>query len=463
MQKFMDKDFLLKTDTARELYHSYAAKAPIFDYHCHLIPAEIEKNIRFENITKVWLGDGHYGDHYKWRMIRANGYSTLEEDPWVFFQSWVATLEQLVGNPLYHWTHLELQRYFGITEPLTMKNAKAVYDECNRQLATNPDLNVFGIFKKFNVYAVGTTDDPVDSLSSHIAVKGKTDTKVIPSFRPDKAMNIDKATFVPYIGSLAKAANMDINNAEDVLVALEKRLDFFVSVGCKASDHALEDAPFAPAPISEVNAIFSKVMSGNVPTAEEAEKYRFFIMKGLGEMYAKKNLVMQLHFASIRDNNSKMFSLLGPDTGYDAVGSSITAKKLSGFLDSMEQDGLLPKTILYSLNPNDYYIMGTVMGCFQGGVPGKVQIGSAWWFCDHKDGMEQQMKSLGNIGMLSKFVGMLTDSRSFLSYPRHEYFRRILCNILGTWAEDGEIPCDMPFLGKIVSDISFNNALNYFN
>jgi len=463
MRKFMDEDFLLKNDVAKELFHQHSENKPIFDYHCHLNPAEIAQDKRFDNISALWLGSRTFGDHYKWRAMRSNGLTEQVDDPWVKFYSWAQTLENLYGNPLFHWTHLELQRYFGIEDVLTTKTARKIYDECNRQLKENPELSVFGIFRKFNVYAVGTTDDPADSLEHHIALKGKSPAKVIPSFRPDKAMNIDQAPFVPYIAKLGQAAGMEIKSAADVLKALEKRLDFFVQAGCRASDHALKDAPYAPASESQVNAIFEKAMNGEEITPLEAEQYRFYIMKGLGRAYAKRGIVMQLHMASIRDNNTRKFKALGVDTGYDSVTDSIHAERLSRFLDSMEQEDLLPKTILYSLNPNDYYVMGTLMGCFQSeGVPGKIQMGSAWWFCDHKDGMEQQMKTLGNLGLLSRFVGMLTDSRSFLSYPRHEYFRRIMCNIIGTWVEDGEVPYDMDILGRMVEGISFDNALAYF-
>lgn len=463
MRKFMDEDFLLHNDVAKELYHKHSEGLPIFDYHCHLNPAEIAADTRFDNISALWLGTRTFGDHYKWRAMRSNGLTEQVDDPWTKFYSWAQTMEHLYGNPLFHWTQLELKRYFGIDKVLTSKTAKEIYDECNRQLKSNPDLSVFGIFRKFNVYAVGTTDDPADSLEHHIQLQGKSPAKVIPSFRPDKAMNIDQEPFVPYIAQLAKAAGMEIKSAEDVMKALEKRLDFFVQCGCRASDHALMDAPYAPATTEEVNAIFRRAMEGLSITAEEAEKYRFYIMKNLGKAYAKRGLVMQLHFASIRNNNTAKFRLIGVDTGYDAVYDNIHAEKLVRFLDSMEIEGLLPKTILYSLNPGDYYVLATVMGCFQGeGVPGKIQLGSGWWFCDHKDGMELQMRTLGDLGLLSRFVGMLTDSRSFLSYPRHEYFRRIMCNLIGTWVEDGEVPYDMEILGRMTEGISFNNAKAYF-
>ncbi len=463
MKKFMDEDFLLKTDVAKELFHRHSEKKPIYDYHCHLNPEEIAQDKRFDNISTLWLGTRTFGDHYKWRAMRSNGLTEQVDDPWLKFYNWAQTMENLYGNPLFHWTQLELKRYFGIDDVLTTKTAKMIYDECNRQLRDREDLSVFGIFRKFNVYAVGTTDDPADSLEHHIALQGRSPAKVIPSFRPDKAMNIEQETFAPYIQTLSKAAGIQIKSAEDVLAALENRLDFFVRCGCRASDHALTDAPYAVASEARVNAVFKKAMNKEPLSPLEAEQYRFYILKGLGRLYAKRGIVMQLHMAAIRNNNSRKFCELGADTGYDSVGDSIHAEKLSKLLDSMEKENLLPKTVLYSLNPNDYYVMGSLMGCFQGeGVPGKIQMGSAWWFCDHRDGMEQQMKSLGNLGLLSRFVGMLTDSRSFLSYPRHEYFRRIMCNIIGTWVEDGEVPYDEDILGRMVEGISFDNALAYF-
>lgn len=463
MKNFMDREFLLQNPTAQKLYHEFAENQPIFDYHCHLIPSEIADDIRFNNISEVWLGNRSYGDHYKWRAIRANGVAIEDiSDPWERFKVWAEAIEVAIGNPLYHWTHLELQRYFGITEPLSVKSAKAIYDECNRQLKENSDLSVFGIFNKFNVYAVGTTDDPADSLEFHAGVKGKTRTKVLPSYRPDKAINIDAPEFSAYIAKLATASKMEIKTAEDVVKALVKRLDFFVENGCLATDHALMDVPYAPASVGEVNSIFEKAMNCGVLSDEDVEKYRFFILKNLGEAYAKRNLVMQLHFASIRNNNKRKLTELGPDTGYDATFNNVSSSKLAAFLNSMEENNALPKTVLYSLNPGDYYVLATVMGCFQSGIPGKLQLGSAWWFCDHKDGMEEQMKTLGNLGLLGRFIGMLTDSRSFMSYPRHEYFRRILCNMVGTMVENGEVPNDMDLLGKMIKNISFENARRYF-
>ncbi|MDY4610218.1 MAG: glucuronate isomerase [Sphaerochaetaceae bacterium] len=465
MKKFMDENFMLNNKTAEVLYHDYAAGQPIFDYHCHLIPQEIATDKRFTTITDAWLG----GDHYKWRMMRANGVpETLvtgkDADPYEKFLAWAGTMEQLVGNPLFHWTHLELQRYFGIDLVLNRKNAPEIYRIANEKFANDPELSVFGIMKKFNVYAVGTTDDPADDLHYHevIAKEGKCPAKVIPSFRPDKALNIDKPDFAEYIAKLGKAAGMEIKSVSDVISALEKRLDFFAALGCKASDHALAYAPFAIKNDAEVEAIFAKKMEGAALCQCEVDAYRTRVLIALAKAYNKRNIAMQLHFASIRDNNTRMFRQLGPDTGYDASHDMAMSQNLSALLNAMAATDNLPKTILYTLNPKDYYPLATLMGCYQDGIPGKMQLGSAWWFCDHRDGMEEQMKVLGNIGLLGRFVGMLTDSRSFLSYPRHEYFRRILCNILGTWVEAGEIPNDIDMLGEMVKNISFGNAKAYF-
>ena len=465
MKKFMDEQFLLQTKTAQTLFHEYAKDQPIFDYHCHLIPSEIAQNKRFTTITDAWLG----GDHYKWRAMRSNGISedlitSKNADPFDKFMAWADTMENCLGNPLYHWTHLELQRYFGITEVLNRKNAKAIYDEANRKFKEDENLSVRGIMKQFNVYAVGTTDDPADDLAYHkeIASQKEFPAKVIPSYRPDKALNIEKDTFADYIALLAKAASMSIHSATDVVSALINRLDYFVSMGCKASDHALITAPAIFKSEAEVNSIFAKKMDGNALSSIEIEAYKTYVLSHLARAYAKRDIAMQLHFAAIRDNNGMMFQQLGPDTGFDASHDKELAESLSAFLNALSTTGEVPKTILYTLNPKDYYTLGTLMGCYQGGIPGKIQLGSAWWFADHKDGMEQQMKTLGNIGLLPRFIGMLTDSRSFLSYPRHEYFRRILCNILGTWAEDGEIPNDMEMLGNVVKNISFENAKAYF-
>ena len=470
----MDENFLLESETARALYRA-SKDEPIYDYHCHLVPAQIAENKQFANLAEIWLG----GDHYKWRMMRAMGYdeSCVSGDapPYERFLAWAKTVENLIGNPLYHWTHLELQRYFGIFEPLTEKSAPSIWEKANALLKT-PELSVKGIFEKFKVFAVGTTDDPVDSLEHHIAIKdgtapiGKINTKVMPSYRPDKALNINLAGFASYIKTLAEASGVTIKNTDDVLSALEKRLDFFVSLGCRASDHALEYAPYAIAPDSQIENTFQDAMTGKEVSRDNADAYKTKILCGLAKLYADRDIIMQLHLAAIRNVSGRMFKSLGPDTGYDAVHDREQSANLAALLSRMEltaEKTSLPKTILYTLNPKDYYPLATIMGGFQGkgqgkNIEGKMQLGTAWWFCDHRDGMIEQMRILANVGMLPVFVGMLTDSRSFLSYPRHEYFRRILCNLIGGWVENGEYPKDMEKLEKMVKDISFGNANKYF-
>jgi glucuronate isomerase len=484
MKKFMGKDFLLSSKTARKLFFEAAREEPIFDYHCHLIPQEIAENQRFPTIAAMWLG----GDHYKWRVLRANGIPenliTGNADPYDKFLAWADTVPKLIGNPLYHWTHLELQRYFGINEPLNRRSADYIWDAANQQLANDPDFSVFGIFKKFKVRGVGTTDDPADTLEWHHKTKGACETLVIPSFRPDRIVNIEKPDFPAYIEKLAAVAGKSIGNLDDLLAVIVDRIDFFSQMGCRASDHGLDYMPYATAHSdnprekavnhgqweSEVKQIFAAALDGKAPDSREAESWKTFILYFLGGQYFKHGWVMQIHLAAIRNNNTQALGTIGPDTGFDAVHDHPLAEKLSRFLDLLDYSGALPRTILYSLNSKDFYTMGTLMGCFQGtsdfsksAFPGKMQLGSGWWFLDHIDGMETQMKILGNIGLLSRFIGMLTDSRSFLSYPRHEYFRRVLCNIVGAWAENGEIPCDMPLLKNMVRDISFRNAWSYFN
>ncbi len=404
--------------------------------------------------------------------MRANGVpeeliTGKDADPYEKFLAWADTMENALGNPLYHWTHLELQRYFGIHEILNTKNAKAIYEEANRQFKENENLSVTGIMKQFKIYAVGTTDDPpADDLAYHkqIASQKEVPATVIPSYRPDKALNIEKETFCAYMESLETVSGKSITLVSDVIEILINRLDFFVSMGCKASDHALVTAPSVFKSEREVNEIFTKKMNGKSLNHEEVEAYKTFVLTHLAKAYAKRDIAMQLHFAAIRDNNGLMYKKLGPDTGYDASHDKDLAEGLSAFLNNLSATGEVPpKTILYTLNPKDYYTLATLMGCYQDGIPGKMQLGSAWWFADHKDGMEEQMKILGNVGLLPpRFIGMLTDSRSFLSYSRHEYFRRILCNILGNWAEEGEVPYDMEMLGKVVENISFGNAKAYF-
>jgi glucuronate isomerase len=472
----MDRDFLLSNKTAIRLFHEAAAGENIFDYHCHLNPREIAEDRRFSDLASMWLG----GDHYKWRVLRANGIAekliTGDGDPYDKFLAWAETVPKTIGNPLYHWTHLELQRYFDIHEPLNRESAPAIWKAANERLKNDPELSVFGIFKKFKVYALGTTDDPVDNLEWHEKAAGATETKVLPSFRPDRILNIEKPDFVEYTGKLGAAAGRNISSLEDLLAALRDRIAFFDRMGCRISDHGLEYFPFETSrgdtpgsPVDrgrwekEMRELFAAALAGKAPDARGAESWKTFVLNFLGEAYADRGWVMQIHLAAIRAVNSRAVRTIGPDTGYDAVHDLPAAEKLARFLDLLESRDKLPKTILYSLNLKDLYPLGTIMGCFQGGgIPGKLQLGSGWWFLDHIDGMEAQMRILGNVGLLSRFVGMLTDSRSFLSYPRHEYFRRILCNILGTWVENGEIPDDFPLLAGMVKDISFGNAERYF-
>lgn len=464
MKQFMDKDFLLSNETAKTLYHDYAAKMPIIDYHCHINPAEIAENKQFKNITEVWLG----GDHYKWRAMRSNGvdekYITGDATDREKFQKWAETLPKAIGNPLYHWTHLELRKYFGYEGVLNGETAEEVWNLCNEKLQSG-NLNVRDIIDMSDVKVICTTDDPVDSLEYHkqIAADSTCKVKVLPAWRPDKAVNIEKETFAAYIRHLAEVSEIAITNLESLFVALNIRLDFFHNMGCRASDHGLDYVLYNAASAEEVDAIFQKALAGETVSYDEMEKYKTALLIFLGEAYAKRGWVMQLHYGAIRDNNKDMFAKLGPDTGFDCINTRNCAEGTAAFLNALQAKGQLPKTIIYSLNPNDNASIGTIIGCFQGSeVAGKIQQGSAWWFNDTKQGMIDQMTSLANLSVLGNFVGMLTDSRSFLSYTRHDYFRRILCNLLGTWVENGEYPADMTALGQIVSDISFNNTNKYF-
>src|SRR5574344_2618735 len=478
MKKFMDKDFLLETSAAQRLYRA-CENMPILDYHCHLNPQEIANNKHYANLSEIWLGSNCQGDHYKWRAMRAYGieeqYITGDAAPYQKFLKCAETVEHLIGNPLYHWTHLELQRYFGITTTLTVRSAPAIWDKANALLQTK-NLSVCGIFNQCNVYAVGTTDDPADSLEFHKQIRngsaaiGRIQTKVVPSFRPDRALDIGNSSFPEYMETLGKAAKIQIKTVDDVVEALSKRLDFFIQNGCVASDHGMDMPPCTVASDRSINNTFKKALAGKEITPEEIAAYKTKLYVELGKLYAKKNMVMQYHMNAIRDNNSVQHETLGPNTGFDAVHDMPMSRNLAGLLDLIEKEGALPKTILYSLNPADYYPIATVMGCFQntangagGAVRGKMQLGAAWWFDDHRDGMEEQLKTLADTGMLSAFVGMLTDSRSILSYPRHEYFRRILCNLIGRWCENGEYPADWDTLSRLVQNISFGNAKKYFN
>lgn len=457
MKAFMDENFLLKTETAQKLYHEHAEKAPIVDYHCHVVVQEILDDRRYENLTQVWLS----GDHYKWRAMRLNGveekYITGDADDYDKFLAYARTISMAVGNPLYHWTHLELQRYFDIHEPLNEDTAPAIWEKANAILQGG--LTVRRMIEMSNVRVLCSTDDPADDLHCHIALQKDESfkVKVLPSFRPDQALDINNAGFAAYMGRLAAAAQTPITGAASLKAALAARLDFFASVGCRVSDHAFSYVPYAEATEAEVDAVLRRALAGETVTALEEEQYKTHMLQFLGKLYYERGLIMQLHIGPIRRANSRMTRLLGADTGFDSVDDLTIARPLARFLDSLNEQGM-PKCILYCLNPKDNYTLGTMLGNFaEGGVAGKMQFGSAWWFNDHRDGMELQMKTLANLGMLSRFVGMLTDSRSFTSYPRFEYFRRILCNILGEWVEEGEVACDMKRLGQMVEDICVNN------
>lgn len=461
---FINDDFLLKTQTAKMLYKKYAEGMPIIDYHCHISPKEIYEDKRFSSITEIWLG----GDHYKWRLIRSNGVPEEEitgsADDYTKFLRFAQALPKAIGNPMFHWTHLELKRYFDYDGILNADTASHVYELCNEKLKSS-SMSAREIIKKSNVKMIGTTDDPADSLEWHIKLRDDNsfETKVLPSFRPDKAVNIDKSGFAEYIKVLAEAAKMNIESADDVKSALTKRLEFFCELGCKASDHGLDYMVYSPASDAEVNEIFKKAISGESVTLEEAKKYKTAILVHMGREYSRLGVVMQLHYGAQRNTNTRLYNQLGPDTGFDCISEIECSNELAAFLNALDVDNRLPKTIVYSLNPNDNAMIDTVIGSFQGTqAMGKIQHGSAWWFQDTKSGMEAQLKSLANLSILGNFVGMLTDSRSFLSYTRHEYFRRILCNLIGDWVENGEYPADEKMLGEIVSGISYNNAAKYF-
>ena len=465
MTPFMNADFLLKTETARKLYHEHAAKMPIIDYHCHINPQEIYEDKRYDSITQVWLG----GDHYKWRAMRScgvaehyiTGNATLAEK----FQKWAESIPNLIGNPLYHWTHLELQRYFDVYEPLTGDNAMEIYEKCNAILA-QPEMSARGIIRKSGVKLLCTTDDPADDLHWHelMAADPTMPAVVLPAFRPDKAMRADKPDFPQYVAKLEGVVGYEINTVEDMRKALAERVAYFEAHGCRTSDHGLDQAFYVEATEEELNDIFARAKAGKGITWEEQLAYHTALLVSVGKEYKKYDWVNQLHFGCIRDNSKKMHGKLGVDTGYDAINDAPNAVGLSRLLSAYEMNDALTKTIVYSLNPSDNGVVGTLIGAFQtdSTIPGRVQQGSAWWFNDHKPGMEAQMISLMSLGAFGTFNGMLTDSRSFLSYTRHEYFRRIMCNLIGKLVEDGEYPADMNYLGKMVENISYNNTLHYF-
>ncbi len=464
MKRFMDSDFLLSTETARKLYHDYASKMPVIDYHCHIDPKEIAEDKKFVNITQVWLG----GDHYKWRQMRSNGvdehYITGDATDREKFQKWAETLEKAIGNPLYHWSHLELKRYFGYDGYLNSRTAEEVWNLCNSKLQSD-EMSVRGIITNSNVEIICTTDDPIDSLEWHraIAEDKSFKTKVLPAWRPDKAMNIETDFYLDYLKKLSDVSGVEINSFDSLLKALSNRLDYFGEMGCNISDHALEYVAYYPATSKEIEGIFSKRLKNENISSEEKIKFKTAFMLKMASEYNKRDWAMQLHFGCKRDNNGQMFMRLGPDTGYDCINNYAPSAQLADFLNYLVTSKELPRTILYSLNPNDNAYIGTIIGCFQeAGAKGKLQQGSAWWFNDSKTGMMEQMTSLANLSLLGNFIGMLTDSRSFLSYTRHEYFRRILCELIGGWVENGEYPDDFTALEEIVKGISYNNAKVYF-
>jgi glucuronate isomerase len=465
MKKFLDDNFLLTNDTAIKLYHEYAKNMPIIDYHNHLPPNEIAEDKKFESITKVWLN----GDHYKWRAMRTNGidesYITGDKSDWEKFEAWAKTVPYTLRNPLYHWTHLELQRYFGITDVLNANTAKSIYEQANEKLQAN-DFSVRGLLDKMNVKVICTTDDPIDNLQYHQQIKQSNwGTKVLPAFRPDKAMNVDDVNgFNNYLTSLETASDVSISTYNDYLAALKKRHAYFVDNNCSVSDHGLEEIYAEDFTSTEIVGIFAKIRSGGALSLEENRKFKSSMLITFAEWDWEKGFVQQYHLGALRNNNSRMLKQLGPDTGWDSIGDFSQAKTLAKFLNRLDTNNTLAKSIIYNLNPADNEVFATMIGNFNdGSVAGKIQWGSGWWFLDQKDGMIKQMNALSNMGLLSKFVGMLTDSRSFLSFPRHEYFRRILCNLFGDEIESGQLPNDIDWIGQVIKDICYNNANNYFN
>ena len=450
---FINDDFMLKGETARELYHNFAENMPIIDYHCHLSPQMIAENYQFKNAYDLFLG----GDHYKWRLMRSNGIDeeliTGGADDYEKFKAFAATVPLMIGNPMYHWTHLELKRYFGIDKTLSEDTCEEIWNKCNELLA-GEEYRAQELIKRSNVEVICTTDDPGDDLKCHEQLQGFS-VKILPTFRPDKAVEIAKETFIPYIEKIG------VKGYNELLLWIDARIEYFNNHGCRLSDHALEYVPFA---MGDAESVFNKRMGGEAVTREEENIFKTAVLKRCAENYTKYGWAMQLHIGALRNNNTKMYQKLGADTGFDSINDLCIAEDLAKFMDNLEMSDCLPKTILYTLNPKDNYVLATMLGNFQKApTAGKIQFGSGWWFNDQRDGMENQMHSLANLGLLSKFVGMLTDSRSFVSYPRHEYFRRILCNLIGKWVDEGEYPKDMKTLKTIVEGICYNNAKEYFN
>ena len=462
MKKFMADDFLLETDVAREIY-SFAEKMPIIDYHCHLDPKEIAEDRRFENIAQMWLG----ADHYKWRAMRGFGIDekliTGDADDFDKFNAWVSAVPYLIGNPLFHWTYLELKRYFDIDVTVNEKNAKYIWDKANERIAS-PEFSAVGLIKKSNVELICTTDDPFDPLDHHCAIAASPEipAKVLPTFRTDNIINIQKDGYPKYIEKITSVMGAVPDDIEALKNAILQRMELFAKAGCRVSDVGLDTVPYAVVSEEAANSAYKKRLSGETLSEAEVYAYQTYMFVWLGKQYAKRDWVMQVHISVMRNNNTLMFNKIGPDRGFDSINDGNLAVPLSRLLDAMAVTDELPKTVLYYLNPKDIYVLGTMLGNFQSGNGvSKIQLGSAWWFNDHKDGMENQLKTLANLGVLPKFVGMLTDSRSFLSYARHEYFRRILCNVIGNWVENGEYPYDIETLEKIVCDISYNNIKEY--
>jgi glucuronate isomerase len=464
MRKFLDDNFILYTATAQELYHNYAKSMPVIDYHNHLPPDQIANNINFENLTQIWL----YGDHYKWRAMRTSGvhesYCTGNKSDWEKFEKWAETVPYTVRNPLYHWTHMELQRYFNIDKILSPATARDIYEEASAKLRT-PEYSVRNLLRKMNIKVLCTTDDPIDSLEHHLKIKADGfEIKILPAYRPDKAMNVDDATaFNTYVNKVEAASGISVSTYDDYLKALKNRHDFFATAGCSVSDHGLEIIYAEDYTDVEIKNIFAKIRCGAALSYDENVKFKSAMLVEFAKWDHEKGWVQQYHLGALRNNNSRMLRQLGPDTGWDSIGDFPQARALAKFLDRLDGTDQLAKTILYNLNPADNELMATMIGNFNdGSARGKIQFGSGWWFLDQKDGMTKQINALSNMGLLSCFVGMLTDSRSFMSYPRHEYFRRLLCDMLGSEIENGEIPNNTEWIGNIVQDICFNNANNYF-
>ncbi|MHA1726754.1 MAG: glucuronate isomerase [Promethearchaeota archaeon] len=465
MRNFLDEDFLLHTDTARLLYHEHAEKMPIFDYHCHLPVKEIAEDKRFKNLTEAWLA----GDHYKWRAMRLNGidekYCTGNATDFEKFQKWAETVPRTIRNPLYHWTHLELQRYFNVKDLLNATTCKQIYDHCSSLLTTS-EFSIRNLLRKMKVSLVCTTEDPIDSLEYHQRLKKENfEIKVLPAFRPDRAMAIEEPEiFKQYVQKLSETCGSKIHDFHTLMCALDSRHAYFHQNGCRLSDHGILKFHAENYNENKIDIIFKKVLSGKHVKEEEEEKFKSAFLLEMARLNYKRGWVQQFHFGALRNINTRYFKLLGPDTGFDSIGDFLIASDMVKFLDTLDQTNELAKTVLFNLNPRDNYVVASIIGAFQdSSIPNKVQFGPAWWFLDQKEGIEMQLNALSNLGLLSRFIGMTTDSRSFLSFPRHEYFRRILCNVIGTEIERGELPNDMNFVGKIVEDICYNNVVNYFN